>query len=290
MVKNVINGEHVLYHYLQKDLNQKDIWLFQMLTSRLVASLGIWLSPEIYKKLPIMVPYARRDHSCRKKKGKNIEEWGSPDDDGFFRDDNSLLKNIPGSLDIDSPLDEIYNGKRIGTGFVASHVWRFKDGKFPDNNMSTRDSKLYSFVPNVVWLPSEVSKLTDREGSFTQQYLQALSYKIYREIPLNSTIQPYVEEAWSRLPIPEGIPSQGLPEVKDLNYFNYNVDFIKRRYKKIRIVKEALEEISSGNLPIGKIISYRYTEGLPELGKKSTRKITLYLGGYLKALESSIEC
>ncbi len=36
-----VDGEHVLYHYLQKDLRERDVWLFQMLTARLMAELGI---------------------------------------------------------------------------------------------------------------------------------------------------------------------------------------------------------------------------------------------------------
>ena len=120
-----VNGEDVLYHYLQKDLLVNDVWLFQMLTARLVASLGIWLDPKYYKRIPILLPFARRDSSCRKScNKKGIEEWGSPDSNGYFRDDNSLIKNMPKSLSIESPLKDIYNNQRIGRGFVACHVWR----------------------------------------------------------------------------------------------------------------------------------------------------------------------
>jgi hypothetical protein len=33
-----IDGNDVLYHFLQKELLQQDVWLFQMLTARLVTS------------------------------------------------------------------------------------------------------------------------------------------------------------------------------------------------------------------------------------------------------------
>ena len=43
---------------------------------------------------------------------------------------------------------------------------------------------LNSFVPNLVWLPVQISKLTDREGSYAQRFLQAISCQIYKNISL----------------------------------------------------------------------------------------------------------
>lgn len=80
-----IDGEHILHHYLQKNLRERDVWLFQMLTARLMAELGIWLDPAIYQRFPILLPFAVRDPSCRKR-GKDDTEnicashsgWGPP--------------------------------------------------------------------------------------------------------------------------------------------------------------------------------------------------------------------
>jgi hypothetical protein len=63
----------------------------------------------------------------------------------------------------------------MGTSFVASHVWR----ELVPSGQASRERATYSFVPNLVWLPAQVSKLSDREGSFVQTYLQALSWKIW---------------------------------------------------------------------------------------------------------------
>jgi len=181
MKNNKIDGENVLYHYLQKDLLIKDVWLFQMLAAKLVASLGIWFHPDIYKKIPVLLPYARRDATCRKNCNKNrIEEWGSPDKNGFFRDDNSLIKNIPKRLIIKSSLKDIYDTRKIGSGFVACHIWRTLNvqGRKKTRILAAQNPLTYSFIPNLVWLPRQVAKLTDREGSFTQLYLQAVAYKI----------------------------------------------------------------------------------------------------------------
>ena len=90
-----------------------------------------------------------------------------------------------------------------GEGYVASHVWRVLNR---EGGLAARNPLTYSFVPNLVWLPREVSKLTDREGSFVQGYIQALAIKIYREIPVRDELQPIVEESWGLLPAPAHIP------------------------------------------------------------------------------------
>jgi hypothetical protein len=64
-----LEAARLFYHYLQKELLQNDIWLFQMLTARLVAALGIWLDPRIYEQLPIVVPYATTTASSRDCRG-----------------------------------------------------------------------------------------------------------------------------------------------------------------------------------------------------------------------------
>ena len=71
-----VDGNHILYHYLQKDLRETDIWLFQMLSSRLMSTLGIWLHPKIYQQVPVMLPFAVRDPSCRKRSEADEEQWG----------------------------------------------------------------------------------------------------------------------------------------------------------------------------------------------------------------------
>lgn len=134
---------------------------------------------DFYRKLPIILPYVVRDNSCRIKKPTGEDEWGSANSKGFLRDDNTLLKGIVRSFKIKSMKILEYDGKKLGTGFVASHIW----GKVSvDNNImiSSRHHKLNSFVPNLVWLPVQISKLTDREGSFAQSLLQAISYDLWR--------------------------------------------------------------------------------------------------------------
>jgi hypothetical protein len=65
MVMKDLDGGGLLYPYLQKDLLNEDIWLFQMLTSRLVAALGVWPHPDTFHRLPLLLPHVIRDESAR---------------------------------------------------------------------------------------------------------------------------------------------------------------------------------------------------------------------------------
>lgn len=279
---NKLDGENILYHYLQKDLLTKDVWLFQMLAARLVASLGIWFHPDLYRQIPILLPFARRDSTCRKNCNKeHIEQWGSPDKEGYFRDDNSLIKSIPKGLAIRSPLKDIYGDKKIGTGFVACHVWRILERNKKEGvvTLTTQNPLVYSFIPNLVWLPKQVAKLTDREGSFAQLYLQAVSYKIFRNIKISEKLKNIIDKSWKKLIRPIGIPEQGLPEIEELNFFEHNDPFIVRRKKIINNVLEGINAISEGRPPQNKIISSRYSIGLKNI---HMRKICLLKNFILK--------
>jgi hypothetical protein len=255
----------LFYHYLQKDLLENDVWLFQMLTARLVVALGIWLHPDIYSRLPIAVPYAVRDPLSRGSTAQGIpDQWGSPNSDGFFRDDNSLIKGLPGSLPVTSS-SPLFDGRQLGTGFVASHLWR----ELSVGGLASRHPLTYSFVPNLVWLPSEVAALTDREASFVQSYTQAISIKIFRHLPLDPSLVPIVQQAWDLLPVRDNIPEQGLPQIESLNFFTPSDAWLAGRVKKIREVASALDAVLKGE-PVPDLgLSKRYAAGLAGVTPKA---------------------
>jgi hypothetical protein len=280
-----LNGNHVLYHYLQKDLLRKDIWLFQMLAARLVVSLGIWMHPSVYQHYPLLRPFAVRDPYSRGNRKRGIpDQWGSPDANGLFRDDNSLIKAMPRSLTIGSPANSRYNGRRVEKGFVASHVWR----ELPTGGLATRHRLTYSFVPNLVWLPAEVSKLTDREGSFAQAYLQALSIHIYRNLPVAPPLRGLVDEAWELLPEPAVIPQEGLPPIDELSFFNPTPRFYDRNLSDLRQIISALSAIREGGSLAGRVISTRYGQGLPDISAAAARRLYKELSRYAEAVEAGL--
>ncbi len=270
-----VNGEHVLYHYLQKDLQENDGKVFEMLTARLITSLGIWFALHLYDQLPTILPFVVRDPTCRKKVG-GTEQWGAPNALGYFRDDNSLVKALPNSLNIVSPRVQYYDGRRIGNGFVASHVWRQIAESQTGASLASRDPWTNSFVPNLVWLPKQVSKLTDREGSFPQRFLQALSRKIFGQRQVATGLRNHVARIWAMLPEPD-IPFGDLPALKELSFFEPTDRFLQTRLGTIQAVVEALKRSAARETLTKKVVSSRYTEGL---GSVSTDAL-VRLGGEL---------
>jgi hypothetical protein len=284
MAKSAVDGNHLLYHFLQKELQRSDYWLFQMVVARLVASLGIWLSPDTYRALPILLPFAVRDSDARGNRRLGVpDQWGSPNSEGYFRDDNSLIKGLPRSLRIDSP-SALYNGRSMGNGFVASHVWRELIPNSHGAGLASRHPLTYSFVPNLVWLPSQVAKLTDREGSFAQQYLQAISVSLYRHISIDGPLRRCVDDAWDLLPEPL-IPGLGVPTLERLSFFHHDEGFVDRRRRTISTVLAALDMAARGDPTQSKVVSSRYSEGLSSLPPGGGWRLATYLRNYIAAID-----
>jgi hypothetical protein len=190
---------------------------------------------------------------------------------------------MPKSLTIKAPKNPQYDGGRVDKGFVASHVWRELPG---DSGFASRNRLTFSFVPNLVWLPAEVSKLTDREGSFAQAYLQALAIRIYREVPVAPPLVGLVDEAWKLLPEPSGIPQEGLPAPNDLAFFMPSEQFYKRNLRDLHLVISALFAAQSGQTGSARIISRRYGEGLSSVSGRSLRRLREDLQSYADAVDA----
>jgi hypothetical protein len=287
LTRRTLDGNQVLYRYLQSELLRSDVWLFQMLAARLVTGLGVWLAPEVYKRFPLLRPYAARDPDSRGNPREGIpDQWGAPDATGLFRDDNSLVKGMPYSLTISAPRNSLYNGARIKKGYVASHVWRKLDDR---TRLASRNWLTYSFVPNLVWLPREVSKLTDREGSFVQGYIQALAVKVYRHVQVSPRLQPVVERAWQLLPAPVGISPEGLPEPSELNFF-VPTDAIYNRWRRdLRAVIDALHMARERRAITRKVIASRYGPGLSAVSNEALARLHGELTRYATAVSEGTE-
>ena len=280
-IQRKADGNHILYHYLQKELLTSDVWLFQMLTARLVTDLGVWIHPDTYSEMPVLLPFVVRDSRCRKSVGGQ-EAWGAPDKDGYFRDDNSMIKGLAKQLVASKKSSPIYAGRALGNGFTACHVWRAIKG---DGKFASRNPRLNSFIPNLVWLPAQVAKLTDREGSFVQTYLQALSWKIYRDKKVKKKIKRHSEEAWKLLHCPVEIPEDGLPDKDELNYFDHSESFVRKKAEKLQSVLSLLEVAIKGAKCKKKMVSGRYDSGISGVGQKKLVKLHKGLSSYLEATQ-----
>ncbi len=196
MAYGTIDGDDALYHYFKEAITTQNP--DTELVKKLILNLSIWLPVELYQSLPVLRPFIVRDPTCRKSVNKKTEEWGSCDKNGYFRDDNSLVKAIPRTFRVVGP-NSFYHNKKMAKGFVASHIW----GKFNGGEHSARNPLANTFVPNLVWLPSQVSKLTDREGSVAQNYAKAISLKIYRGAVLSEQKKAFINKVWNLLSAPE---------------------------------------------------------------------------------------
>jgi len=266
-----VDGENILYHYIQKNMLISDDAFSKWLVKRLIAELSIWLPVNIYKKCPILLPYVIRDPTCRQNSKGREEAWGSPNEKGFFRDDNSLIKGIPKSYPIESKMLPSYHNKKLGKGFVASHVWT----KLRGTHLSaTRYHKTNSFVPNLVWLPRQISKLTDREASFAQRYLQFLSFRIYGFVD----VHPKIKELWKFF----GIPPKFKEEIDfaRINFFRVSEDQIAKRIdvfnRAISIIKNA-ENLDPTHT---KLHGSRYLAGLKNMRKSKFNELYAWLDEY----------
>lgn len=264
--KKEIDGENILYHILQKLIidpseAENPCPEVKFMIEQLILYGGIWFSPKIYEEIPVLLPYVIRDPKCRDQDpatGKDTRGVATPK--GLMPDDNSSIKGIPKSLKIKSCWKEM-NGKTMANGFVASHVWRELVGM---NLLASRWECTNSFIPNLVWLPRQISKLTDREGTYAQKFIQHLSRKLYGKISIK---EPILADIWNKLADP-GITPICKIDLEKLHYFDYNDKLIKRR--KENLVKElkSIINILDGQEPeIKKINTGSYVRTLTSVSQ-----------------------
>ena len=275
---NTINGDNVLYHYIQKHLlNEPD--LAAALIEKLIFNLSIWLPSTLYEELPIILPFVVRDPTCRKRNKDQEEEWGSANELGFFRDDNSLIKGIPRSFQIQSGKIKQYKNKKLGTGFTSCHIWRVIDFNGSEI-ISNRHHSFNSFIPNIVWLPRQIAKLTDHDGSIAQKVLQATSYKYYRDV----TMPEEIKSLWKYLPYPREYRKLET-SIDEMNFFKIREEWIKRR--KTQLKKEINKILSIGehyDPSMGKVKCRRYLQTLSTIPIENRRYLINHLKNYKEML------
>ena len=258
VARNEIKGDDLLYRFFNEVLlSEPD--LHEKIPRLLVLSMSVWFPVNLYKEMPVLLPWVVRDPKCRGKrlKGSVIEadQWGAPNHEGFLMDDNSLVKGLPKSLEISSDKYQFLDRKYLGNEFVASHIWRINNSTM----LAARVASLNTFIPNLVWLPSQVSKLSDREDSPVQNALKEISWSVYRSIPLQGAAEIVAERSWSLLPKPLNTFETF---DKELNWFVANKKFINMRRSKLDIVIRALESLKLGIETPKQLRPSRYREGI----------------------------
>jgi hypothetical protein len=270
----VVHGDDLLYRFFL-DLLKSEPELFAVVPQLLVESMAIWLPVDVYRQWPVLMPWVVRDPQCRGNTKKNVpDQWASPNKDGYLRDDNSLVKSLTRSLSVRGPKGSHLSGSRMGSEFVASHIWRKVDA----DRLASRIPLLNTFVPNLVWLPSQIAKLSDREGGMVQQTLQAVSRGIYSSAQVDGSLRPMVAEAWSLLPEPAVTLEVDL---RKLNWFVTADRFFATRKARLSSVIEALQTLAAGESLARKVIATRYTEGLPLVEADRRERLLRFLLGFV---------
>lgn len=268
-----------IYRYLSEGMNGPNAGEFTQLAIDLIERLGIWWSPEVYATLPVMVPWCIRDRSCRYDQGP--EAWGSPRSDGYLRDDNSIIKKLPLSLFISGPEESLYRGRKPWRGFTACHIWR----DLPGGTFAGADPRLYSFVPNLIWLPSWLAPLTDRQGGDVQAMLQRTSLALFRSVEVPDSLAPYVDGSWRQLPNPG--PGVALDTVR-LQKFEPVPAFFARRLAYLDKFISGCDEVLDGRSLTRRLICSRYTEGLPSLDRARIRQFRDAMDDYRRACSGAL--
>ena len=280
-----VDGDNIIYHIIQKQIieahdmdNPPDN--VKYLIEQLLLWGGIWFRPETYREIPILLPYVIRDASCRKiNASTGNHTWGHSNAKGFLMDDNSLIKGIPRALFINGTFS-VLNGTKLNNanGYVASHIWRVLQNK--RSVLASQWERTNSFIPNLVWLPSQLSKLTDREGSYAQRFVQHISGLLYRSYSLPNTM---LSEIWDELKDPGITPVCDI-DLGQLNYFEHNLMWVNRKKNDLYNELQSILNIIAGGSPIVKRI--KTSHYIPTLGVVSHLLSSMdhkYLVDWIKA-------
>lgn len=167
----------------------------------LVRTFAVWIPVDTYVRAPWLAPYAIRRLRHRVEvhaPGPKRDLWGLPDGDGYFTDDNSLIKAVVLRSPI-APETSPYGAGKITRGLVCCHVWAG----------TTANPLLFSFVPNLVWLPTDLARFSDahlaREPHKAHRALKLVASARFRSVE-TLVAKDRVSAAWRALP-PE--PSNG---------------------------------------------------------------------------------
>ena len=193
----------------------------------LAVKFAIWPATESYVSAPWLARFALRRQRHRiddRAPGEKRDLWAMPDESGFFADDNSLLKSTFKNREI-SGGNNPYGMNQITAGLVCCHIWP----------TTTGDPLLFSFLPNLVWLPKSLSKFTDvfRDKPVHKVHLilQEIAYRRYKSLTVSVGVDDD-QKAWIRLPRPTiNIASE--PMLNEMNSEPFLSNLVRLRHTRL---------------------------------------------------------
>lgn len=216
----------------------------------LALKFAIWPSVETYMRAPWLAPFALRRVRYRVEvnaPGPKRDLWGLPTESGYFSDDNSLIKSIALNRPL-KPAVNPYGVTKIKSGLVCCHIWP-RTTSFP---------LLFSFVPNLVWLPKSLAKYSDAHSTQTPHALHFALQQVSRDRYSGFNLNPRVQMAWQLLDsyATVELPTFAFTEVND------DVKVIALVHKRIQRMINFLEGTLDPDSKMPKRFSKRYHAGV----------------------------
>jgi len=217
---------------------------------KLVCRYALWLPVDTYTRAPWLAPYAvrrLRNRTDVRAPGPKRDLWGFPDEAGYFADDNSLIKGVVKNLGV-SPADGPYGANKLTKGLVCCHVWP----------ATTTNPLLFSFVPNLVWLPKSLAGYSDAHMAGppheAHEVLKALSTALYWDESVDVG-HVRAKRAWERL------PGTRTETVTGVNEFAAGDRVVKLARRRVHQMIDFLEATLVEGKPLPKRFSKRYHAG-----------------------------
>jgi len=231
----------------------------------LALKFAIWPSVATYCDTPWFAPFAIRRIRVRVEPnapGSKRDLWGLPNECGYFTDDNSLIKGLILNRPL-SPETNPYGDSRITRGVVCCHIW----------SGTTTSPLLFSFVPNLVWLPKSLARYSDAHSAANphpiHNALKQISLERYGSIVRNRR----VESAWQLLEPPTPLMLNHIVQTEIADDGKIS-DLVKKRVKRMI---DFLEATLDPNSEMPQRFSKRYHAGIGKGIDKSVWPVQSWL-------------
>ncbi len=250
----------------------------------IIQNLSIWIQPNFYSKLTHILPYSIRERTSsygRLKKNEK-DNWGSANKNGYVIDDNTDIKDFIRRSVVKN--SKYFANHTPYTGFIGCHIW----------GNTTSNPKLFSFIPNLVWLPKPIAGLSDNNNCLFSSLLKKVSYELYADTKFNSTkLEKIAINTLNLLSLDSRVEvGNYIINVKELPFSCVSIE--KNRSTVIKNIKNILYFLETikknNNFQLSedvKLIHKRYLPSLITLIKNSqdsVRNLENWLGEYYEAL------
>lgn len=256
---------------------------------------GVWLPVETYQKWPVLLPWIVRDNSVAQSKtkaahtGKDLIKTASSGT-GLLRSDNAPIGGLKKDLPVmwAGGLHETFMSKPLKGGtheWMQSHCWSY----LSDTGQSTATHPLTnSFVPNLVWLPHAMGRLTDDERLVFAAELRAIAWARYRHVEVDRAFRDVVEEAWSLLDPPQA-DDVHMGHLGRANEFKVPAKFYQSKVEKVRSISAYLDKLQSGHDVSGVDLAPAvYKESLASLSPESRSYLKQHLHPFAVGAEQFV--